>query len=180
MGTCLWYYIIPAGITLFIIWAIILAGYQDRDVKNNKIVGNEEWKSWPSNLKLPEYFAHNILPYFLWTLCLFMFTYGAYNIDCEIDTSVGTFYKELFILVNIMTIFGFVYFFLLYNVISAIIVNVIALVTLAGMIFIVSGNSVEAAWFLYPYVLWTSYFIYVMYYIYKHNQTHPQMRMDLI
>jgi len=156
-NSCFLYYTIFALVLIMLTWVSILYGYSSEKVNS--------WIMW-------KYTAHGIVPYLFWTVAALLFTVAAFHGDCRnIIKDQLYLYRFLFFTILILNILSFFLFFVQHNTRGALIAQIFILVLTLGLIFLYSGIDIDDAWYCYPYLVATIYFIYCFMHVHNMNNT---------
>lgn len=177
LGIYIWYYGSIAILTLILGWAIILAGHSARDTDPDSDISD---RGWPYNAKMWEYSIQGIIPHLFWTFSVILFAWGAYHVDNEtVIPENRILFRAVFVLIMILNLMSILLFYVFHNIIGALVAEIFILVSVIGLIMLISEKHVEDAWFTYVYMLWTVYAIYFTWYALSHNQNNPDVHNEL-
>jgi hypothetical protein len=168
--TCYWYYFVLSALLLILAWIFFLLGYADRtnpDGRDRSLLG------WPANLYMWEYAIHSLLPYIIWTIFAFMFTYASFFIDCKINDGNNTIYKLFYTGAVVLNVLGFFLFYLQHNIIGALIAFIFAMIFVFVLIYLFTPINTDYAWLSFPYFAFLLYFMYVLGYAFFSNRKDP-------
>jgi len=175
---CFVYYVIAIVLLFVVGWGIILLGYPSR---KNRINVDKSELGWPSNIEMWEYSIHSTIPYIIWTISVLLLMWGAFRADCrEADHPRVQIYRFFFRTLIVFNISSFFTFFIAHNLIATLYLQSMILAITIGLIFIYSEINVNDAWLFYPYLLFTVYFIYLVYYANIMNKSHPDVKNRII
>lgn len=167
---CYWYYFVLSAILLILAWVFFLIGYADRtnpDGRDRSLLG------WPSNLHMWEYAIHSLIPYIIWTIVAFMFTYACFFIDCNTSNANNTLYKLFYTGAVVLNVLGFFLFYIQHNIIGALISFIFSMIFVFVLIFMFTSIDVDYAWICFPYFAFLLYFIYLLGYAFFVNRNNP-------
>lgn len=164
---CVWYYLIVVSVGIIIAWAFILMGCFGDACK------------WPSNLRVWGFTTPfgNILIYLAWTVAMLMLMWAFFHSTCDdqATTEMRNIHRGIFLIIVVLAIVDFILFFLIHNVVSALVANVFSLAIVIGSIIMFSTIRDDTSWYCFPMLLWLCYRIYALMSILALNPYHPDM-----
>ena len=172
-NSCFWYYITLSIVLIILEWTVVLITYNDTTSDKSEL-------DWPSNLNMWDYFVNSLVIYIIWTATVLLFMWGAYHADCrDIPGERVEIYRSLFLIIVILNLLSLFLFFVQHNIKATLIAQILILILVIGLIFLYTEIDIHDAWYTFPYMLITVYFIYGFWYALRMNTGHPDINNTL-
>lgn len=179
---CLWYYLIVVSAAIIVAWTFILIGCFSNPCKELQQVSEAEpapHLRWPANLQVwgPTTPMGNLLLYLVWTAVVLMLMWAFFHSTCDdaATNDMRNIHRGIFLVLMLLAIADFMLFFLIHNVVAALVANVFSLALVIGSIIMFSTLPDDDSWFAFPMLLWLCYRIYALMSVLALNPNHPEM-----
>jgi hypothetical protein len=171
---CIWYYLVIVAVVIIIGWCLILVGCFGKEC--DPCIPKEA-RPWPTNLYGWHYSPANVIIYLIWTGVLLLYFWASNHVTClePVTDQQRNLFRAIYTAIMLFLLADFFLFFVVHNVMAALISNIFALILTLGVIGLYTSVDIDDAWYTVPLLLWICYRIYALLFIIYNNPPHVTM-----